>query len=458
MAANADLHEQVGARVRTLVNGRQITLRLLVPEGSGGNVAPVIAAFEALSDVKIVVSEVPVDELNTVFSLDALSHSRSYDLAVSATFGLPNLVATGAIMPLDQYAERHEPAGYRDTILYRTGDSFDGRVYGFQTDGDAYLMFYHKDMLEDEALRGAYEDLYQTPLQPPLTWEELDRQMAFFHDPQAGRCGGALFRNPGYLGWEWWIRFHAKGIWPFADDMTPQIQSEAGVLALEEMIRATDSLCPKAGQMGLFENWERYARGDVYCNIGWGGTQKYLNRPGSPMRGRMVHGPTPGGMVDGALLITPYFNWGWDYVVSSDCVFAEIAYLFALFASTPEISTLAVRQKDGFFDPFRPEHYEDSQIREVYTKAFLDVHRASLEQAIPDLYLKDQSAYFNVLDTWLTRALAGDVRPEEALERVAHRWQMITLDAGLEDQTRRWRDLKAKYPAAIRRVLRDHTA
>lgn len=316
-------------------------------------------------------------------------------------------------------------------------------------------MFYNKDMLEDPAEQARYEDKYATPLSKPETWDELDRQMAYFNRPEAGKWGGLLFRTPGYVAWEWWVRFHAKGVWPFSAEMEPQIASEAGIAALQEMMQATKHMSPEVSSLGLFQNWERYGRGDVYCNIGWGGTQKYLNRVGSRMRGRMVYGTTPGGFVNGAVFVTPYFNWGWNYVVSRNANFAEIAYLFALFASTPAMSTLAVRQIDGFFDPFRPEHYEDEGIRDAYTPEFLEVHRASLEGAIPDLYLERQAEYFRVLNDGLLRALQGELEPQQSLERIAQKWRLITNATGRNVQKQRWISLRAKYPAQIRHVLKD---
>lgn len=452
---DAPLHADVAARVRALAGARTLTLRLLLPNGSGGNVNPIIAAFEKMTGVKVRSFETPVDEINTELSLDALSKSQKYDVALPATFGLPDLVASGAILPISLFAQRHEPNGFRDNILFGVGDSFDGQLYGFQTDGDAYTMFYHKDMLNDRDEQARYEDRFGQALAKPETWPELDRQMAFFNRPDEGIWGGLLFRTPGYVAWEWWVRFHAKGLWPFSAQMEPQIASDAGVQALEEMIRATEHLSPEASRLGLFQNWERYGRGDVYCNIGWGGSQKYLNGETSKMRGRMVYGPTPGGVVDDVLLITPYFNWGWNYVVSSNTGLPEIAYLFALFASTPQMSTLAVRQSDGFFDPFQPEHYTDEGIKAAYTPEFLDVHRASLEAAIPDLYLQSQGEYFLVLNEWLSRALAGETSPQKALERVAQRWRLITNASGRAVQLERWMRLRAKYPRQISGVLRD---
>lgn len=251
------------------------------------------------------------------------------------------------------------------------------------------------------------------------------------------------------------MRFHAKGVWPFTPDMEPQIASDQGVAALEDMIRATESLCPEVNRLGLFENWERYSRGDVFCNIGWGGSQKFLNGPASKMRGNMLYGPTPGGIVDGDLLVTPYFNWGWNYVVTTHSRIREISYLFALFASSPNMSTLSVRQQDGYFDPFRREHYEDEGIKAAYSPEFLNVHRHSLENAIPDLNLQNQGEYFRSLGSWIHRALLKEISPQQAMKRAETRWRLITNRADKQLQQKRWSQLRSKYPTSVRERLKD---
>ncbi|ABG31122.1 transcriptional antiterminator [Roseobacter denitrificans] len=449
------LHDIVAEHVRALAGGKNLKLRLLLPRGARANVGPVITAFREMTGVEVLLHEADFDEINTELYLDALTGTDTYDVALPATFGVPDLVASGAILPISQYADRYEPAGFRDGIIFSVGDTFDGKIYGFQADGDAYTMFYHKGMLEDSQEQARYSDRYGRALKIPDTWEELDRQMDFFNRPDEGKWGGLLFRTPNYLAWEWWIRFHAKGVWPFSTEMTPQVASDEGVEALEEMIRATAHLAPEASRLGLFENWERYSQGDVYCNIGWGGSQKHLNATQSDIRNQMVYGPIPGGILQGKPLAMPYFNWGWNYVVASNSRQPEVAYLFCLFASTPEMSTLAVRQKDGFFDPFRAEHYEDAGIKEAYTAEFLSVQRASLESAIPDLYLQNQGEYFRVLNEWLMRALTGEVSPKNALERVSNRWWSITNTSGQKNQKARWAQLRAKYPKQIGLALRD---
>ena len=144
------------------------------------------------------------------------------------------------------------------------------------------------------------------------------------------------------------------------------------------MIAASQFLSPGAATNGLFENWADFAEGNKFCNIGWGGTQKYLNGDDSRVRGKLLFSPSPGGIVNGQLVKTAYFNWGWNYTVSSRSTHKEIAYLFALFACSPAISTLAVREQAGYFDPFRSRHYEDPEIQKTYTPEFLHAHSCLL--------------------------------------------------------------------------------
>ena len=455
LAGSALSHHEIARLAALIPKGADRRLQILLPQGSRANVAPIAQAFERLAGIEVVITEAAVDDVDIQLSLDNLSGAPKYDLALPATFSIPDLVEGGAIAPLSEISGFGNVAASQENSLFTIGDTFDGAHYGFQTDGDAYVMFYNRDFLNGDGERQRYEDQFGVALNTPQTWQDLDRQMAWFHRPDEGKIGGMLFRNPGYVAWEWWIRFHATGTWPLSTNLTPQLANDAGVGALEDMIRATESLAPEALTAGLFDNWERYARGDIYANVGWGGSQKYFNKAGSRLAGKLAYGKTPGGMVGDQLLVTPYFNWGWNYVVLSGSPNSELALYFAAFATSPEMSTLAVRQQDGFFDPFRSEHYTDIGIQNAYSADFLKVHRESMEKAIPDLYLARQGDYFLSLSKWIARAMNGLVAPDVALARVEQQWNIITKEVGRDKQTGRWLALRSKYPAQAQRLLAD---
>ena len=453
-AALANLHNRVLNDTKRLIGHDKPTLRLLYPAGCRANLEYAVTSFTDATGIHIELLETDVDHINTEILIKAANNLPHFDIALPASFGIPDLVSADAILPLDNFARQYEPAFFRDGQLYRHADSFNGRFYGYQTDGDAYLVFYNKAMFDDPGNQTQFEKVHGKAISLPKTWEELDRLIRFFHRPDTQQFGGCLFRSPGYLAWEWWSRFHAKGYFPFDKQLLPQIDNEAGVQALEDLIAISAFLHPKVATDTLFENWSHYAEGQSFCNIGWGGTQKYLNSAKSKVRGRLYFSSTPGGMVDGQLLECPVFNWGWNYVVSSRSAHPELAYLFTLYACSPVISTIAVANPEGFFDPFRDEHYRDSTIAQTYSEAFLTAHKESMAKCIPDLYLPNQSRYLAVLQENIHLAYRQVVSAKAALQATAQQWRYITARSDKSKAMGAWLELRDKYPPVLRQRLK----
>ena len=435
---------------KELVNGKNVTLTILQPKGSFGNIKPIGELFQKQTGIAIKYVEASLDEINAKILAQSLSSQSLYDLALPATFGLPDLIESNAIRPLDEYVAKYEPHDLKDGMLHSVGDYYKGKFYGYQTDGDTYLMFYNKSWLESDEENANFRKQFGYDLKIPDTWQQLDQMIKFFNRPTENKFGGALFRNKDYLAWEWWSRFHAKGYFPFDDELKPQINSNGGVEALTELINVSEYLYPQATTNGLFDNWEAFSQGNIFCNIGWGGTQKYLNGPDSKIRNNLLFGPTPGGYIDDKFLKAAYFNWGWNYTVSTKSHEPELAYLFSLYACSPEISTIAVQYREGYFDPFRVEHYDDQKIQETYSNDFLKVHKLSMQDSIPDLYLTGHGEYWDVLIDNLSLASTGKISPKFALDATAKVWTQISKRHGINNQLIQWKYLKSYYPASIK--------
>lgn len=436
-------HAELASRARAL--GHQDPLRILVPQGGEGNVQPVAELFSRLSGLDVRLQSVPVDSIVTNMLLAHSAGDVNYDLALPATFGLANLAESGAILPLDQYRLAHEPAIIPEGALYSLGDQYDGHFYGYQTDGDVYLMFYNRGFLDASTL-ARYEDFFGKRFALPSSWSELDTQIRFFHRPDRDRFGGLLFRTPDYLVWEFWLRLHAKGVLPLGEDLQSNLASDAAVETLEDMISVTGALHPSCFSNGLVDNWEAYAQGNIYANIGWGGSQKFFHKPDSILRDKLYNAPTPGMNKGRTTVPVSYFNWGWNYTVPVESSSPELSYLFMAFAACPEPSTLAVSDSDGFFDPFREEHYEAPQIIASYGREFLKAHRAAMRDCIPDFYVQGQAQYFSELRKYLNAAIQGRLDPRRALSAADSGWQAITDSLGEDKLARQWRYLKKSYP------------
>ena len=430
-------------------------LRLLYPQGCLANLKPIIQIFEQLTGVDIEVKEAGFDSISSYMLKTSLlgKTNNSFDLAIPPTFAIPDLAGSGVIANLDAIADK---TGVRDSIqsLYRHGDEYKGNLYGLQSSGDTYLLFLKKSWLLDPDNQKRYQDIHGYPLSIPLNWEELDQQMRFFHSPEKNQFGGCMFRSKLYMHWEFWIRMHAQGIYPFNRSMEPLINSPEAANALRQMKQANNVLHPTSAALGPYENFALFGEGNCYANLSWGGGQKYFNSANSKIRDDLIITQTPGIKIGNKGLPVSYFNWGWSYVVSSSSQQSELAFLFILLATSTQYSGEGVAKADGFFDPFLTEHFSHQDIENVYGRPFLDALKVGLEQSIPDLYMVGQAKYFAALKTGLQASLYQNVPVDLSLQAVSDKWNEISENHGIESQVKQWQRLQSKYPSPIKAKLR----
>ncbi|MEW7982888.1 MAG: hypothetical protein G8D58_04705 [gamma proteobacterium symbiont of Phacoides pectinatus] len=159
--------------------------------------------------------------------------------------------------------------------------------------------------------------------------------------------GGSLYRTHNYIVWEFWMRFHAKGYYPLDQEMRPQINNDAGVAALEELIAVSRYLDPAVNSNEFFNNIQSFSEGNRFANFGWGGPYKFFIGDNSAIREHLITAIPPGGVIDGQVVRMPYNNWGWNYTISSYTQHREIAYLYTLYAASPAGSRIALTQGVG---------------------------------------------------------------------------------------------------------------
>ena len=406
------------------------SLRVLVPFGGEANVSRVAQRFTELSGVQVELIISDLEDINTRLVEDTMVQAQEYDVALPATFGLPDLVAAGAIQPMDPFHDRYPDSYVPADHLYPFGDHFNDKLYGFQTDGDVYLLFLRKDL--GEAARARGQDAFGDGWAAPASWDQLDAMMRALHAPSEGVYGGLLYRAPGYIGWEYISRLSAEGCRLFDADFNPTFLTTDAEKVIEDMRRSQEVQHPATMTMSLFESWELFQKNNVLATVGWGGSQKAFNAPGAPLRGRLSYASLPKGKGPRS----SYFNWGWSYVIAKSALSPELAYLFCALGVSAETSTRAVQVRDGYFDPFMPQHYEDPMIRDVYSDEFLKVHRAAMETAGPDLYIPGVGSYMAALNEGVFHMINGDVTVAEGLRGLQSEWNATTFEFGRAQQRR----------------------
>jgi multiple sugar transport system substrate-binding protein len=126
----------------------------------------------------------------------------------------------------------------------------------------------------------------------------------------------------------------------------------------------------------------------------------------------------------------------------------EAALDFAAFMARPElVKQLAVTPDTGI-NPSRYSQLEDIDLwlNAGFDREGAEDYLAAIREtiahpnAVLDLRIRGSAEYMNVLDTEISRALANEITPQEALDNVAAAWQEITDRLGREEQLRQYRN------------------
>jgi multiple sugar transport system substrate-binding protein len=414
--------------------------------------------WEELTGIKINVIEVPIAELFTKTLAEHRARTGSYDLLNVVPAWIPDLAEAGVLEPLDEYIDKH---GYREGLedilpVYRDNQmSYQGTVYGLPDDGDIIIMYYRRDLFEDPEHQQAFQEQYGRELAPPETWEEFAEVGRYFTEATGGEVYGAgAFRQAGLVHYFWEERFRTHGGRFFdPETMAAQINSEAGVTALQNMIDEHQWMAPGIETWGALENLSAWLAGDLAMTEWWPPPGRWSEGygtetealswvPESQVAGKVGYFKRPGG--HGQLAA------GFSLAVSSNSRNKEAAYLFAQWLHSEEISLQRVMLPYALRDPFRISHYESEEYRNLwpYAGEYLDILREAAEDGLLDLSIRNTFAYEESLTRAITAAFAG-MDPQAALDQAAQEWDALTEQVGVDAQRAAYEDWAAKpnaYP------------
>jgi len=415
--------------------------------------------FEELTGVKVEVVEIPVSELFTKTVAEHRAGTGAYDLLNIVPAWMPDLVNAGVIVPLDQYVDDFD---YRDELqdiasVYRENQmTYDGQIYGLPDDGDVLILYYRTDLFGDETHRTAFEEKHGYELAPPETWDQF-YDIAQYFDEALGEDGdgAALIHAPGLVHYIFAMRYRTAG-GKFFDPETMEagIAGETGVAVLEDMVRQLDNMPQGAAGWGPIEVLNAWLAGDIAMTIWWappgrwsegyGAAEEALSwLPQSQIVGDVGYALPPGGH--------PELAAGFSLAVAANSDNPELAYLFAQWLNSREVSLERVMLPYALRDPFRTSHFESEEYKSLWPSApqYLTTLQEAADTGLLDLSIIDTFSYEEALTRAIQTALAGgDARA--ALARAAEEWNDLTDEIGTDDQRDAYADWSAKpgaYPA-----------
>ena len=441
---------------------------LNVSTQNGPAIASALAAagesWEARTCGTVDVVEFPFGELYPKFLTAMSQGTGSFDVIGFVPAWLPDFSPYLTTMPeaLREGADWEDiHPTYRERLMVWQDD-----VLSATMDGDMHMLNLRADLLEDAQEMVAFEDAYGYPLAPPETWERYLDQAEFFFRPDEGMYGTAEAYRRG--GQQFWYFFsHAAtytnnpnnpgSMFFDPETMDAQIANPGWLRALEEYKAALEFNPPGALNNGSGDVRPLYAGGTVAMNVDWADSGVLGATEGSiagNVRTAMLPGSTEiwnhkTGEWDrfDEVIHSPFLAFGgWQLAVPADGGNQEAAWDYVREVISPEVSAKALVTANSGVNPYRFSHYDNVENwSSIFTpeeaESYLGAQRASLDapNVALDLRLPGFFSYTEVLEIELSKALAGEVEPQAALDAIAAEWDRLTDEFGRDTQLAAYR-------------------
>ena len=357
------------------------------------------------------------------------ARSAAYDLLVFPPYFLGDFVALGFLKELDPYFSLLDPQigddyipVYKDPVIKRSG-----KTYALMYDGDMLQVAYRKDLFDDPNEQKNFKAKYGWDLAPPATWDQFMQISEFFTRPP-NLYGTAFYAARGFC-YAWFVNIFAGmgGRW-FADDMKPTINAEAGVKALETLVKMKDYAVPNILQIDYPALNEVFLNGSTAMVIQWNDLALKVGNPKmSKIVGKGAYAPVP---------VRTYLPYSRVMAVSAFAKNPEDAYRVAAHMQLPDVTVTYVYDPDCGQDPYRWSSLKPEAATKTHTgapsldlataKNYVDAIRDGLKAGYPELAIPGAPRYIDILDLYVSQALAGGVKPKDALDATAREWAGIT--------------------------------
>ena len=410
--------------------------------------------------------EFPFSELYPKFLTSMVQNEASFDVISFAPAWLPDFAPYLSEMPVyirrtNDWEDIHPV--YRERLMV-----WDGKTISQTIDGDLHTLSYRIDLFSDPAEQAAFQDRYGYDLAPPETWAQYYDIAEFFTRPDDELWGTAEAFVRG--GQQFWFFFsHAASYTNHPDNpgsmffdpetFEPQINNPGWLRALEEYIQSVGVSPPGALNYNSGDIRTAFAGGRVAMNFDWGDTGTIGADPEqSQVAGSVGSALLPGsnefwnhktGQWDtfDEIIRSPFMAYGgWQSAVPAASRNQEAAWNYVEWLTNPENSGIAAITGGSGVNPYRFSHFTNLDrwltiFSEEEARQYLAAQQGSLDapNVALDMRLPGYFSYTEVLEIELSKALAGQVEPQEALDAIAEEWEEMTEDLGREEQLAAYR-------------------
>jgi multiple sugar transport system substrate-binding protein len=382
------------------------------------------------------------------------------------------MLGGGYCVPMPDWVKNAPEYAFDDIVSYLQGPTrtWDGVMYGASIDGDMHHFNYRKDVFTSEDLAAEWASSGgEGEWGAPQTWQQVQAYSKFLEgksDPDGLPTYGildVLARGGGVGTYFYFSRASSYAKHPddpafFFDPetMAPKINSPAFVRALQDMIDAIPAAPPDQQNADLLKTLGDFLAGTGTMAHWWAdiGANVYTSDQ-SIVQGKVGYSILPGSpdvynygtgawdTIEGNNY-APYLAFlGWGLYVmkaAEERGVSDAAWDLTKHLTSKDISLWMNIYPSGM-NPSRMSHFNAADWTIAgYPEAEAQEYLNSISDSynhpnrIVDLRIPGQGEYWIALEDEYTRAIAGEITPEEALNNAAAKWEEITDKYGRDSQ------------------------
>ena len=175
--------------------------------------------FTKETGIEVIVEQTPWETFVQKYNVEMIARSDAWDIIVGDSQDLGNMADSGHYVDLTGFfADNGLANKFTESSIaaYAEYPANSGKYYGIPTEGDALGWAYRKDLFEDAGNMAAFKSKYGYDLGVPSSWDMIADIAEFFHDPDNGFYGIAIYGDNGY---DSLAMFAEQMIWTYGGDL-----------------------------------------------------------------------------------------------------------------------------------------------------------------------------------------------------------------------------------------------
>lgn len=334
---------------------------------------------------------------------------------------IEGLVKSNIVQPLDELLKDTKEYfnGFLDGMISEYGMQ-SKRLYGIPFMPGTQLLFYQKDLFEDQGLKRLFKRLYKEELVPPTTWAEFNLIAEFFtrrfNDKSPVKYGSVAVQGENVFTSICFLnRLWSYGSDVFTKEGKVSINNNNSLAALKNFIKSYQFASKDRVNVTWDDMVEEFKSGDGAMVVLYDSHAVEINDyTKSKIAGNIGYSLIPGK--------TPVLG-GWSLGVNINSKNKKEVVKFLLWACSNH-SSIPNSLLGG--TTFRENYYTSKDLENLYPwkSLLIDSYKISKKRIVPKLFYdnkKENDIYSYIISEEINKVITGVCSEEKALENIEKR-------------------------------------